>query len=156
MNLKFKFSLIILIALFSCSENTQLKDTNNQTKNKENLYNDIKKDSLNLVSIGMKNRSDLLKTKNWRKFDSVWYKWESDTLHLNHIRFVKNVCGDYELNYKLIEDTLSLSFIDKTQCDLATIIETNSKIIIEKPENLVLKFNNQVLNTKNQTLHTIQ
>ena len=89
MNLK--FSLIILIALFSCSENDQLKDTNNQTKNKENLDNDIKKDVLNLVSIGMKNRNDLLKTKNSRKFDSVWYKWESETLHLNHIRFVKNV-----------------------------------------------------------------
>ena len=143
MNLK--FSLILLIALFSCSENDKLKNTNNQTKDKENLDNDIKKDALNLVSLGMKNRSDLLQTKNWRKFDSVWYKWESDTLHLNHIRFVKNVCGDYELNYKMIEDTLSLSFIDKTQCDLATIIETNSKIKIKKPENLIVKFNNQVL-----------
>ncbi len=148
------FSLVVLIIFFwSCTEKSKPKDMDSKTNtisdvqmnNKKKRSSEVKKEIANLFSINMKNRSDLLKNKNWQKFDSIWYKWESDTLLLNHIRFVKNACGDYQLKSTLIQDTILLSFVDPNQCDLTSILETKSKVIIEKPENFIVKFNNKIL-----------
>ena len=128
MKVSFQFYIILvtaLLVLLGCCNNKQ-----------HSIESGIE---IELVQLDFINRHELLERKDIEqqnyKFDSVWFKWNNDTLLLNIISSAEGICGEFQFNWKLRNDTIQLEFNDTSNCELATIIELKTKVRINNHRN---------------------
>lgn len=103
-----------------------------------------------LIDLKKVNRADLLDRPdiedNKYQFDSLYFEWHKDTLLLHHTCNIKNTCTDYSLAVEENGDTLIIDFVDETQCELATIMEIQARILFKKTGTAkIVKYKNKIL-----------
>lgn len=103
-----------------------------------------------LIDFNIVNRADLkdrsdIENNNYQ-FDSLYFEWRKDTLILHPTHNIKNTCAKYSLAVEVNGDTLTIDFVDDTQCELSTIMEIQAKILFKKTgATKIVKYKNKIL-----------